>query len=339
METTSLKRPRRSAWLLCLAGVICLSAPAMAQDPAEPPRDEPAAESAAPAVDPDPVLLRLGATVERLSDIEWRFGVAMRSFAAGQGIPYSDDLAVRLRGLLPSYLDQRGQELVLLREAGRRGLSPDEDAVQATLERLRASVAAEDYETALAEAGFASEDRLLTLIREADLLGQLLDQIRSESEPTDEEVRVRYLADLSRYTQPEMFCARHILVAEEAAAQDIVDRVRAGEDFAALAREHGTDGTAIRGGDLGCFQRGMMVAPFEEAVVAAEVGEVAGPVETQFGFHAVLVYERQPASVRPFEEVREAVAESIANDTANATMQGLFRGSGLVTYPERLEGL
>src|SRR5690606_23955508 len=58
-----------------------------------------------------------------------------------------------------------------------------------------------------------------------------------------------------------------------------------------------------------------------------------------FGFHAVLVYERQPASVRPFEEVREAVAESIANDTANATMQGLFRGSGLVTYPDRPEGL
>src|SRR5690606_5563666 len=116
-------------------------------------------------------------------------------------------------------------------------------------------------------------------------------------------------------------------------------RVRDSPPFAPRAGEHGHGATATGGGDLACFQRGMMVAPFEEAVAAAEVGEVAGPAESQFGFHAVLVYERQPASVRPFEEVGEAVAESIANDTANATMQGLFRGSGLVTYPERLEGL
>ncbi|HZW27041.1 MAG TPA: peptidylprolyl isomerase [Trueperaceae bacterium] len=334
------ERPLARAGLLALLAALLVAIPASAQEPAPvPPAEEqpaPAQEAVPPRSDADPVLIRLGGTVERLSDVAWRFEVAMRSFAAGQGIPYTDDIAVQLRGLMPQYIEQRGTELVLLREAAQRSLVPDETAVQETLDRLRASVAAEDYETALTEAGFPSEEALVTLIREADLIGQVVNAIREESQPTDQEVRVRYLADIARYTQPETYCARHILVAEEALAQELVDRVRGGEDFATLAGEHGTDGTARTGGDLGCFQRGMMVAPFEEAVLAAEVGAVSGPVQTQFGYHALLVYEHRPASVLPFEEVRDAVAESAAADAAFAAMEGLMRGSGLVTYPERV---
>ncbi len=341
-----LERPLARTGLVALVALLLSAIPATAQAPAEPPpAPAPAAQppddegqAAGPAAtDEDPVLLRLGDTEERLSDVAWRFDVAMRSFAAGQGVPYTEDLAFRLRGLLPQYIEQRGTELVLLREAQRRGLAPDEESVQQTLDRLRSSVAAEDYETALAGAGFPSEDDLVTLIREADLIGQVVQAIQDETQPTDEEVRVRYLADIDRYTQPETFCARHILVADEALAQELVDRVRAGEDFATLASEHGTDATAGRGGDLGCFQRGTMVAPFEEAVVSAEVGAVTGPVETQFGYHALLVYDHRPATVLPLEDVREDVAESVAADAASAVVQGLVRGSGLVTYPERVE--
>ena len=285
----------------------------------------------------DPVVIQVGSTVEHASDVEWRFGVAMRSFAAGQGVPYTEEIAAQLRGLLPNYLEQRGTELVLLREAENRGFTPDEESVQTTLEGLRESVPEENYDSALADAGFPSEEELVTIIREGDLITQVLEALRAEAMPSDEEIRVRYLADASRYTQPETFCARHILVEDEALATELVERAQDGEDFAALATEHGTDGTAATGGDLGCFQRGMMVAAFEEAVVAAEVGQVSGPIETQFGFHALVVYEHRPAVVRPFEEVRDDVAANVAADTASATMAGLLRGSGLVTYPERLE--
>jgi len=332
-------RPPLRAGLLALLAALLAALPAFAQGSADEPSaaEPPAREGRAAAPEADPVLVRLGGTVERLSDIEWRFEVAMRSFAAGQGIPYSEQLAASLRGLLPDYIEQRGTELVLLREAARRGYTPDEASVQETLDRLRSSVAAEEYEAALAGAGFPGEEELVTLIREADLIGQVVGAIREEALPSDEQVRVRYLAEIDRYTRPETFCARHILVAEEALAQELVDRVRAGEDFAALAGEHGTDGTAARGGDLGCFPRGMMVAPFEEAVVAAEVGSVTGPVATQFGYHALLVYDHRPAQVIPFEEVRDSVAEDLAAEAANAVLQGLLRGSGLVTYPERLQ--
>lgn len=302
-----------------------------------------AAEPRAPQIDTepapaqgDPVLVRLGERVERLSDIEWRFDVAMRSFAAGQGVPYTDEIAAQLRGLLPNYLEQRGTELVLLREADIRGFTPDEESVQQTLAGLKASVPEGEYESALAEAGFPAETNLVQIIREADLITQVLEALRAESAPSDEEIRVRYLADLGQYTVPETFCARHILVADEALATELVERAQAGEDFATLAAENGTDGTAANGGDLGCFQRGMMVSDFESAVVAATVGEVTGPVQTQFGYHALVVYDHRPQQVRPFEEVREDVAASVAADAASAAMAGLLRGSGLVTYPERL---
>lgn len=287
--------------------------------------------------DPDPVLLQLGSTVERLSDISWRFDVAVRSYLAGQGVPYSAETAARLHGLMPTYLEQRASEVVLLREAARRGLLADQATIDATLERIRGTVQeGEDYATALAQAGFASEEHLVTLIRESDLISQVVSAIADEVEPTDEQVRVRYRAEIAQFTVPESFCARHILVADEALAAGIVADVRAGADFAALAAEHGTDATASRGGDLGCFGRGQMVAPFEEAVAAAAVGEVTGPVQTQFGYHAILVYERDPARVLPLADVEDEVREQVRGTLVDAQIDGLLRGAAALTFPERI---
>ncbi len=102
--------------------------------------------------------------------------------------------------------------------------------------------------------------------------------------------------------------ARHILfrategddVARQAArtqANDVLARIRAGEDFAEMARTYSTDGSAASGGDLGWFGPGRMVKPFEDAAFAAQVGRVVGPVETQFGYHLIEVTERATREV------------------------------------------
>src|SRR5690606_18618210 len=76
-------------------------------------------------------------------------------------------------------------------------------------------------------------------------------------------------------------------------AQQARQRVQSGEDFAAVARELSDDpGSAARGGDLGYFGRGAMVAPFETAAMGARVGDVVGPVETQYGYHIIKVTDR-----------------------------------------------
>lgn len=290
------------------------------------------------AQDDDPILIQAGPLVERLSDIEWRFDIALRGYVSSLGAPYTPEIATQLRSLLPQYLTQRANELVLLNEASRRGIAADEQRLLEYLNEVRDSVAEGDnYEDLLAGAGFSSEAQLATMIAEADRIEQLFDQLEAEVAPSDDEVTVRFLADRALYATPETFCARHILVDEEALAQELIDRIASGEAFETLAGEHGTDGTASRGGDLGCFGRGRMVAEFEDAVVNAPVGETVGPVASQFGFHVVLVYQHDPAAPADLASVRDDVVESIVNDRVNSRLEGLLRGGGAITYPERVE--
>jgi parvulin-like peptidyl-prolyl isomerase len=92
-----------------------------------------------------------------------------------------------------------------------------------------------------------------------------------------------------------------------AKVEDLLRRARAGEDFAALAKEFSQDpGSKTNGGDLGWFGRGMMVKEFEDAAFALKAGEVSGVVETQFGFHIIKVEERRTQAGtdgKPSEEV------------------------------------
>lgn len=85
----------------------------------------------------------------------------------------------------------------------------------------------------------------------------------------------------------EKVSAQHILVSQEFEAQDLIKKIEAGEDFATLAKDFSSCGSAAQGGDLGEFGKGMMVKPFEEAAFALEVGQVSAPVQTQFGFHII----------------------------------------------------
>jgi parvulin-like peptidyl-prolyl isomerase len=112
--------------------------------------------------------------------------------------------------------------------------------------------------------------------------------------------REKLNADLAKGITPpteEQVWARHILVETEETALDILQQIEDGGDFGDLARSESTGPTGVNGGDLGWFGRGRMVPEFEEAAFNAEIGEVAGPVETQFGFHLIQVvgHEDRPA--------------------------------------------
>ncbi len=84
--------------------------------------------------------------------------------------------------------------------------------------------------------------------------------------------------------------ARHILVKEEFEAKDLVKSLGEGKTFQDLAKSFSQCPSSKEGGDLGEFGRGSMVAPFEEAAFALKVGEVSGPVRTQFGYHLIQRY-------------------------------------------------
>lgn len=86
--------------------------------------------------------------------------------------------------------------------------------------------------------------------------------------------------------------ARHILVDSEEKCQTLIDDIKGGADFAAVAKEHSSCPSKRDGGNLGTFGKGQMVPEFETACFDGEVGEVQGPIKTQFGYHAVEVTAR-----------------------------------------------
>lgn len=87
--------------------------------------------------------------------------------------------------------------------------------------------------------------------------------------------------------------ASHILVNSKEEAELIKWKLDQGESFEALAKEYSRCPSAANGGDLGYFERGQMVKPFEDAAFCLPVGKASDPVKTQFGWHIIKVYERK----------------------------------------------
>lgn len=144
-----------------------------------------------------------------------------------------------------------------------------------------------------------------------------LADIAATVEVTEEELRAAYEQERERFETTEQRRARHILIeaaegqddAARAAAEAVIARLKAGEDFAAVAAEVSADaGTKAQGGDLGWISRGMLVGPFEDALFALEAGGLSDVVRTEFGFHVIRLEEVRAGELQPFEAVRDELA-------------------------------
>jgi peptidyl-prolyl cis-trans isomerase C len=123
------------------------------------------------------------------------------------------------------------------------------------------------------------------------------------------------------YKPQQQVHVRHILVATETEAKDVAERLKKGEDFAALASEKSKDST--KGGDLGYIARGQTVKPFEDAAFGLEVGQISEPVQSQFGWHVIKVEEKRDQPPPPFEQVKEPIVAQLAQQKAQEVVTGL----------------
>jgi foldase protein PrsA len=113
---------------------------------------------------------------------------------------------------------------------------------------------------------------------------------------TDADVAAYFAKNHTLLDKPEQIRARHILVADRATADTVEAKLKAGGDFAALAKQYSTDtSTKAKGGELGFFGRGQMVPAFQDAAFALPVGAISAPVKSPFGWHVIQVEEKKPA--------------------------------------------
>ena len=163
----------------------------------------------------------------------------------------------------------------------------------------------------------------------------LADRAKVEQAVTvsDAQIRAAYSQSMDNFRTPERVRARHILIktqdkpeSEKGAllkkAQDLLKQLKAGADFAELAKKNSEDpGSGAKGGDLDFFVRGQMVPEFEKFSFAANVTDISDIVTTQFGYHIIQVTAKEAAKIKPLEEVKDSIAKQLKADVVTEKMQ------------------
>lgn len=181
-------------------------------------------------------------------------------------------------------------------------------------------------QTVLQQAGPSEPSKFvrLSLENERRLLqaGVHMEKIAKDA-VTEDALRAQYEENYANAASGDEYNASHILVETEEKAKELIAKLKAGADFAELAKTESTGPSGPSGGSLGWFGAGAMVKPFEEAVMTLKVGGVSDPVQTQFGWHVIILNDKRPLSAPTFEEVRPELENEIQQSVLAAQLDTL----------------
>jgi peptidyl-prolyl cis-trans isomerase C len=289
----------------------------------------PAPPKPMPAVLPD-ILARVNGQPVTKTDFD-RF---MKNMEAQQG-PIG---AERRDEVYRAALDRLITYSVLKQEAAARGVAVPEAEIDGQVQQIQQQFQnPADFKKAL-DARNTSIEQLKADAKVQLSISKMMEaDVSTVAAATEPEAKDFYDKNPDKFRQGEAVRASHILVmankeADEAAKKaartkidGILKRVKAGEDFAKLARENSDDGSKEQGGDLGFFQQGRMVPEFDKMAFSLKPGEVSDVVTTQFGYHIIKVSERKEASTVPFDTVKGKIVEYLSNqkkqERANAVIE------------------
>jgi peptidyl-prolyl cis-trans isomerase C len=276
----------------------------------------PAPPKPMPAQLPD-VLAKVNGEDVKKSD----FDMLIRDMELGQGpIP-----AERRDEILRATLDRLITYTLLSQEARSRKVVATDTEVDERLKQMQQQFPNEEaFKKALTERNMTL-DRLRSDTRNDLVISKMMDaEVSTTPGASDAEAKEFYEKNPDKFKQPEQVRASHILIrvdenADAAAKQKalakiqaLLKRAKAGEDFAALAKQNSQDGSAAQGGDLNYFGRGQMVPAFDEAAFKLKPGEISDVVTTQFGYHIIKVTDHKDASTVPLEQVSDRVKQFLS---------------------------
>ncbi|WP_062352253.1 peptidylprolyl isomerase [Bacillus kwashiorkori] len=182
--------------------------------------------------------------------------------------------------------------------------------VEAEIETFKEQLG-ESYSMFLAQYGIKDDEQLKDILRmqllqeKAVLDGQTI---------TDEELQEQYNMESKTVT------ARHILVADENTAKEVLDKLNNGEKFEDLAKEYSTDGTKDKGGDLGVLDPNSLDRDFAVAAFKLKEGEVSSPVKSQFGYHIIEATKvEDKKDVKPFAEMKSELEDKVKQTKVTQT--------------------
>jgi peptidyl-prolyl cis-trans isomerase C len=141
---------------------------------------------------------------------------------------------------------------------------------------------------------------------------------------TDAAVKAKYEELVKSMPQQDEVRASHILVADEKTANEVLEKLKKGEDFAALAKQYSIDPTKANGGDLGYFVKTAMVKEFGDAAFAMKKGDVSKtPVKTQFGYHIIKVADMRKQQPPAFDAVKDRVKGQVTEEAIRKLVEDM----------------
>jgi peptidyl-prolyl cis-trans isomerase C len=275
----------------------------------------PQAPKPVPAELPDVVARVNGESVTK-SD----FDRALQAVEARAGGPVPAEQRDQvLRGVLDQLIGYK----VLAQETKARNVVVPDAEVDARIGQIRGQFPNEEAFTQMLAQRKLTLDQVKSDAKQDMAIAKMIEtEIAAKIAVKPEQVTDFYAKNPDQFKQGESVRASHILIAvpkgadaatkaqARAKAEGILKDVKAGKDFAALAKENSADpGSAAQGGDLGFFQQGQMVGPFNDAAFSLAPGAISDVVETDFGFHIIKVAEKKEGRTIPLEEVKPQVEQ------------------------------
>jgi peptidyl-prolyl cis-trans isomerase C len=236
-----------------------------------------------------------------------------------------------IRGVLDQIIGYR----LLVQESQLRKITVPEATIDARVAELRAQFPSEEAFTQTLELRQMTRAMLRAEARQGlQVDAMLMAELSPTTSVTPEQVKEFYEQNPSEFQQGERVRASHILIGvpdnADAATKEqarvralgVLGEVRVGTDFATLAKQYSDDtGSAANGGDLGYFERGQMVGPFEEVAFSLAPAQTSGLVESPFGYHIIRVIDRQASRTIPLDEMREQIQQFLEDQNRELQTQ------------------
>jgi peptidyl-prolyl cis-trans isomerase C len=238
----------------------------------------------------------------------------LRQRLLSMGKPLNDSqLSEIKKGVLENLINHE----LLYQESQKQGITVDETAIDEQLKKLKERFSSEaEFKSELSKANL-SEATVKSQFKREIAIQQFIDKRFVQGiTVSDKESKAYYDSHPDLFKQPEQVRASHILAKVDPGAgesqkvearkkmEKIQEKVRKGEDFAALAKESSEGPSSDKGGDLGYFGRGQMTKTFEEVAFGLPPGEMSDIVETEFGYHLIKVSDKKPETKIAYEDIK-----------------------------------
>lgn len=276
--------------------------------------------------------------------IEAYYGSTVWDQEVEEGVLYKD----KFKELV---LDQMVYTELIYQEAEKENVLPTEDEINKAISDFKTSIKSnEEYQKQLNKIGI--DDEFLKYQFARELASEKYKEYYDKNNNIEDKSMQTYYNENKDEFYVDEVRASHILIktiddennelsdekkaeAKEK-AQEVLAKVKSGEDFATLAKEYSEDtGSAINGGDLDFFPRGYMVEPFEKAAFSMKVGEVSDLVESNFGYHIIKVTDKVDEQ-KSFDEVKDDIKTTLQNENYNKQIEKLKSNAKVETNKEVL---